>query len=89
MSSTRRDTSELDGLLHLSQAQCAEMPDLNDSQANYRELLRYALQVAVEREVAADVLVELRELLEQDAPAWYRSAARERVESALELLQRL
>jgi hypothetical protein len=50
----------------------------------YTNLLRYALQIAAEREIA-----ELSELLEQNAPEWYADEQHERVESALELLQRL
>lgn len=56
---------------------------------DYTNLLRYTLQLAAEREIAADVLAELSELLERNAPAWYADEQHERVESALELLQRL
>jgi hypothetical protein len=55
----------------------------------YTNLLRYALQIAAEREIAAGILAELSELLEQNAPEWYADEQHERVESALELLQRL
>ena len=54
-----------------------------------RELWRCALQIAAEREIAVRVLVELRDRLEAPAPAWYVTVQHERVESALELLQRL
>jgi hypothetical protein len=47
------------------------------------------LQLAAEREIAAGVLAELSELLERNAPFWYAEEQHERVESALELLQRL
>jgi hypothetical protein len=89
MSINRQDPFDLSGFLHLSQGQGEAMPECEHSQANYRDLLRYTLQVAVEREVAASVLAELRELLEEYAPAWYAGEAHDRVESALELLQRL
>ena len=88
MSPIRREPLDVGGLLQLSQWQCA-VPDCDDNQANYRDLLRYTLQIAAEREVVAGVLAELRELLEEYAPAWYAGAPHERVESALELLQRL
>jgi len=55
----------------------------------YRNLLRYTLQLAAEREIAADVLAELSQLLARNAPAWYADEQQKRVESALELLQRL
>jgi hypothetical protein len=55
----------------------------------YKDLLRYTLQLAAEREIAAGVLVELSALLERNAPSWYADEQQERVESALELLQRL
>jgi hypothetical protein len=61
----------------------------DDCDADYRGLLRYALQIAAEREIAAGVLAELRELLDAYAPSWYAQDQHERVESALELLQRL
>jgi len=57
--------------------------------AEYTELLRYTLQIAAEREIAADVLAELSVLLEKNAPTWYADDQQARVESALELLQRL
>jgi hypothetical protein len=72
--------------LHIRQAVNAEGQDL---QENCRQLLRYALQIALERQVAADVLSELRELLRAYAPTWYSAEQHERVESTLELLQRL
>jgi hypothetical protein len=62
-------------------------PACEDSE--YTNLLRYALQIAAEREIAAGILAELSELLEQNAPEWYADEQHERVESALELLQRL
>ncbi|HZS98272.1 MAG TPA: hypothetical protein VFA40_15930 [Terriglobales bacterium] len=62
-------------------------PAFGDSE--YRDLLRYALQLAAEREIAAGVLAELSALLERNAPSWYADEQQERVESALELLQRL
>jgi len=55
----------------------------------YTELLRYTLQIAAEREIAADVLAELSELLEKNALTWYADEQHAGVESALELLQRL
>jgi acyl-ACP thioesterase len=58
-------------------------------ESEYASLLRYTLQIAAEREIAAGVLAELSELLERNAPAWYADEQHERVESALELLQRL
>jgi hypothetical protein len=67
-------------------------PRRRNSSANdqeYANLLRYTLQLAAERQIAAGVLAELSELLEQNAPAWYADEQHERVESALELLQRL
>lgn len=57
--------------------------------SEYAELLRYTLQIAAEREIAADILAELSEQLKKDAPVWYARDQRARVESALELLQRL
>lgn len=89
MSPIRRDLFDLSSLLQGSQAEYAPGPDGNDSQANYRDLLRYTLQIAAEREVAVGVLADLRKLLEEYAPAWYAGEHHERVESALELLQRL
>ena len=62
-------------------------PPFDDSE--YTNLLRHTLQLAAEREIAADVLAELSELLERNAPSWYADEQHERVESALELLQRL
>ena len=62
-------------------------PAFEDSE--YTNLLRYTLQLAAEREIAAGVLAELSELLERNAPPWYADEQHERVESALELLQRL
>jgi acyl-ACP thioesterase len=62
-------------------------PAFDDSE--YTNLLRYTLQLAAEREIAAGVLAELSELLERNAPSWYADEQQERVESALELLQRL
>lgn len=62
-------------------------PAFDDSQ--YTDLLRYVLQLAAEREIAAGVLAELSALLERDAFPWYADEQQERVESALELLQRL
>jgi len=62
-------------------------PAFDDSE--YANLLRYTLQIAAEREIVACVLAELSELLEKNAPAWYADEQHERVESALELLQRL
>ena len=56
---------------------------------DYANLLRYTLQLAAEREIVAGLLEELSELLERNAPDWYADDQRERVESALELLQRL
>jgi hypothetical protein len=58
-------------------------------ESEYTNLLRYTLQLAAEREIAAGVLAELSELLERNAPFWYAEEQHERVESALELLQRL
>jgi hypothetical protein len=89
MSHIRRKPLDVGGLLQLSQWQCEAGPDCDDNQANYRDLLRYTLQIAAEREVVAGVLAELRELLEEYAPAWYAGEPHERVEPALELLQRL
>ncbi len=86
MNPNEMEASDITGLLRLSQQ---EHRSGGDSQANYRELLRYALQIAAEREVAAGVLAELRELLEEYAPAWYAEEQHERVESVLELLRRL
>jgi hypothetical protein len=62
-------------------------PAFDDSECT--NLLRYTLQLAAEREIAAGVLAELSELLERNAPSWYADEQQERVESALELLQRL
>lgn len=62
-------------------------PGIDDTE--YANLLRYTLQIAAEREIAADVLAELSELLERNAPSWYADEQHARVESALELLQRL
>src|SRR5207248_8036739 len=44
-------------------------PAIDDSE--YANLLRYTLQIAAEREIAADVSAELSELLERNAPSWY------------------
>jgi len=63
---------------------CARNPPNDDR--DYTNLLRYTLQLAAEREIAADMLAELLELLERNAPAWYADEQHERVESALELL---
>ena len=54
-----------------------------------RALFRTAFQMAVERTLAADALLELHGLLERHAPAHYTSEQRERVESLLRLLGRL
>jgi hypothetical protein len=89
MSPIKTEAFDLMSLLQLSQAQRAVGPNGADSQANDRDLLRYALPIAAEREAAAEVLAELRELLDEYAPAWYAGEPHERVESALELLQRL
>jgi hypothetical protein len=86
MSPNQPEELDLAGLLQLSQWQPT---DGGDSQTNYRDLLRYTLQIAVEREVAADVLAELRALLEEYAPVWYGQDQHERVDSVLELLHRL
>jgi hypothetical protein len=59
-------------------------PACDDSE--YKDLLRYALQLAAEREIAADVLAELSDLLERNVPAWYSQEQHERVESALETI---
>jgi hypothetical protein len=48
-------------------------PPFDDSE--YTNLLRYTLQLAAEREIAAGVLAELSELLERNAPFWYASGA--------------
>ena len=42
----RRDPFDLSSLLRASQPEYAAEPDGNDSQANYRDLLRYTLQIA-------------------------------------------
>ena len=62
-------------------------PAFDDSE--YTDLSRYTLQLAAEREIAAGMLAELSALLERNAPSWYADEQQERVESALELLQRL
>lgn len=80
---------DLMGLLARLQIHHMVKSESEDVQASYRELLRYALQIAAERQVAADVLSELRELLSRYDPAWYSADQHERVESTLELLQRL
>lgn len=89
MSPNQPEELDLAGLLQLSQWQRETNGDGGDSQANYRDLLRYTLQIAVEREVAADALAELRALLEEYAPVWYAQDQHERVDSVLELLHRL
>ena len=86
----RAETTEafnLTRLLRLWRWPRAAKPAFDDSE--YADLLRYTLQIAAEREIAAGVLAELSELLERNAPAWYADEQHERVESALELLQRL
>ena len=86
MNPSEMEDLNLAGLLRLLQQECRSAAD---AQVNYRELLRYTVQIAAEREVAAGVLAELRELLEEYAPAWYAEEQHERVESVLGLLQRL
>jgi hypothetical protein len=81
--------SDLMGLLARLQIHHLVKAESEDAEASYRELLRYALQIAVERQVAADVLAELRELLSKYEPHWYSADQHMRVESTLELLQRL
>ena len=82
---------ELDfaGLLRLAQQEQLIAAAGGDWQGNYRNLLRYALQIAAEREAAAGALSELRELWEEYAPAWYAAEQHERLESVLELLHKL
>jgi hypothetical protein len=73
-----------------------ELRDLQDSLLKLgaehaiesRTLFRTALQMAMERTVAADALAELHDLLEWHAPAWYTLEQHERLESALRLLGR-
>jgi len=81
------ESFSLTRMLHRWKWRRARNPQNGDRE--YTDLLRYTLQLAVEREIAADVLAELSELLERNAPAWYADEQHERVESALELLQRL
>jgi len=74
-----------------------ELRDLQDSLLGLepgptietRTLFRTALQMAMERTVAADALAELHNLLECYAPAWYTVEQHERLESALRLLGRV
>jgi len=74
-----------------------ELRDLQDSLLGLepgcaieaRALFRTALQMAMERTVAADALAELHDLLECYAPAWYTVEQHERLESALRLLGRV
>src|SRR5579864_4971774 len=80
---------DLMGLLARLQIRRVVKAESEDAEASYRELLRYAVQIAVERQVAADVLSELRELLSKYEPYWYSADQHKRVESTLELLQRL
>ncbi len=82
---------ELDfaGLLRLAQQEELIAAAGGDWRANYRNLLRYALQIAAEREAAAGALSELRELLEEYAPSWYAAEQHERLDSVLELLHKL
>jgi len=82
---------ELDfaGLLRLAQQEQLITEAGGDWRTNYRHLLRYALQIAAEREAAAGALSELRELLEEYAPAWYAAEQYERLDSVLELLHKL
>jgi hypothetical protein len=89
MSPNHPEEFDLAGLLQLSQWRRGTNGDGGDSQTNYRDLLRYTLQIAVEREVAADVLAELRSLLEEYAPAWYAEDQHQRVDSVLQLLHKL
>lgn len=83
MSPIRSQPFDLTGLLRLSQWQRLPGPEGNDCEVNYRDLLRYTLQIAAEREVAAEVLAELRNLLEEYAPAGYAEEQHERVETTL------
>ena len=62
---------DLMGLLARLQIHHAVKSEREDVQARYRELLRYALQIAAERQVAADVLSELRELLSRASRSTY------------------
>lgn len=89
MSSNRIEPLDIPGLLRLSQQQWPGELEVRDAQINYRELLRYTLQLAVEREAAAEVLAELRKLLEEYAPPWYLQEQHERVDSTLALLDKL
>lgn len=87
MKANSKDVFNLTGLLRRWKWPRVARP--NSADREYKDLLRYTLQIAAEREIAAGVLVELWELLEENAPAWYRQEQHQRVESALELLQRL
>ena len=87
MTPENSESFNLTRMLHRWKWPCARNPQNADR--DYTNLLRYTLQLAAEREIAADVLAELSELLERNAPAWYADEQHERVESALELLQRL
>jgi hypothetical protein len=81
------ESFSLTRILHRWNWSRARNPQNDDR--DYTNLLRYTLQLAAEGEIAADGLAELSELLERNAPAWYADEQHERVESALELLQRL
>jgi len=87
MTPENSESFNLTRMLHRWKWPCPRNPQNADR--DYTNLLRYTLQLAAEREIAADVLAELSELLERNAPAWYADEQHERVESALELLQRL
>ncbi len=87
MSTDSEESFNLTGILQRWKWPRKASPAFDDSE--YTNLLRYTLQLAAEREIAAGVLAELSELLERNAPAWYADEQHERVESALELLQRL
>jgi len=87
MKAHSKSVFNLTSLLHPWKWPRVAEPSSDDRE--YKDLLRYTLQIAAEREIAAGVLVELWQLLEEDAPAWYREEQHQRVESALELLRRL
>ena len=87
MTPENAESFKLTRMLHRWKWPRARNPVKDDRE--YTNLLRYTLQLAAEREIAAGVLAELSELLGRNALAWYVDEQHERVESALELVQRL